>query len=120
MSEALQQWMELAKVEQARRWANDGKPHSQMRPLRHGPSGWVDKKTFEMMRAMESPIATDDLAEATGLTCKSVGNRMSNLRNLGWVQMVGKKARPVQRGGARMVNVWELTTAGREFVDANT
>lgn len=117
---AIELWAEMARKEQARRWAIDGRPQVNMRPLRHGPAGAVEEKTLDMMRAMEGQIATDDLAEACGLTCKSVGNRMSNLLNLGWVRMVGKKQRPVRTGGARQVNIWELTQAGREFVDANS
>jgi CRP-like cAMP-binding protein len=117
---ALELWAEMARAEQARRWAIDGRPQSNMRKLRHGPTGLVDEKTFEMMQAMKGPIATDDLAEAVGITCKSVGNRMSNLRNLGWVRVVGKKARPVQSGGARLVNVWDLTKAGEDHIHANS
>jgi predicted ArsR family transcriptional regulator len=116
---AIEQWAEMARIEQARRWAIDGKPQVNMRPFRHGPTGMVEEKTIEMMRALTEPMASDDLADAVGITCKSVGNRMSGLLSLGWVQVVGKKAR-TRRGGGRLVNVWDLTKAGREFINANS
>lgn len=107
-----QKWQALAEIENRARVDRDGNSGKPRDP--NQPTGAVDEKTIEMMRAMIEPISTDELAAAVGITNKSVGNRMHGLKNLGWAERVGE----VNRGAGRRLNIWALTEAGRGKINA--
>lgn len=103
----------VAPKENAARLARDGSPGYKQGESKCPQT--VEEKTYEMMRAMIEPTASNVLAERVGITAKSVANRMHGLKALGWVRMVGRANRP-ETGG--IVNVWALTEAGREKIGA--
>lgn len=107
-------WRMMAERENAARIARDGNSGKHRDP--NQPTGLVEEKTLEMMRAMIEPRATDELGQLVGITNKSVSNRMHNLRMLGWVEVVGL----VHRGPGRRLNIWQLTEAGRGKINADS